>query len=365
MKKGVEATTLVATLIIFLIIIGGYFFISQSYGSTVSTSSNVQAVTLWVKQRTTVISKSLPAQSDYPPVIQLEPPLEINSRDQLLWKGGQVPTAYKDIADSMVLCWKAFDNGKSDFINTVEKTPFCFKCRSISFSEDIKKEKLTMLGLNNYLNENKIAGHNSLTYMQYFANDKDYNISDEKLGQDKIIVNNDMYIMMFAVSGRGLGNIFSNLIGTGDITTENQKVASPVQSITTSTSEQAELELAAAGTGTVISVISKVAEEQAAKAAATAATQGAVKKLFVGLGSKVIGGPIGWVLIGATAGKGLWDVTMGPKPFSANVMLVDPTEINQLCNAQKTESSSSTSGNNNSLSPDFLGGSSGNSFIGK
>lgn len=410
MKKGVEAITLVIALIIFLIVIGGYFLISNAYTNTVDSASNEAAVNIWVKERTSTIGKVDPNLANFPPVTELESPLQITNREDLLGTGGQTPKAYKQIADSMVLCWKAFDRGQSDFVNTVTKTPFCFKCRAISFSDDIKKEKLSMIGFNNFLNTVKISGPSSPTYMQYFANDNLYNAT--QVGTDKILVDNDMYLMMFAASGRGIANIVTNVLGAGDAVPEGTglKVQTPTQSITSTNSEKAQLELAAAGAGTAykgklvlntllqnmqqaaagqvgtqvatqaagssipisaaqgaykitaasgetvailgegaaaervtVTIATSAAEKQAAKAVATAAAEGTTKRLLGSIGAKVIGGPLGWYILGATAAVGTWNVIYGEKPFSANVMLADPKEINQLCNAQKPESSSLTS----------------------
>ena len=50
-----------------------------------------------------------------------------------------------------------------------------------------------------------------------------------------------------------------------------------------------------------------------------------------------IGVPIGWYLIVGTAAYGTYNIVFGEKPFSANVMLVDPVEANALCNAKAKE----------------------------
>ena len=382
----------------------GYFLINRAYSNILESGSNEAAINLWVKNRVASFGTDKIAE-DYPPVRELNDPLKIRSREDLLWKGGKPPKAYEDIANSMIDCWRTFDRGKSDFINAVEKEPFCFQCRAISFSDEIKKEKLIMVGFNSYLNDQKIAGKSSPSYIQYLANDNLYNMSEEEIGEDKIIVERDLYIYLFAASGRGIVNIMTNVLGLGDVVPEGtgEKVHISTQTTTSTSSEQGEASLIASGTvaggkattytlntlknkvqqaaienaaktgavkaaetavggygvygnfiigeaakyeatqageKVVVSVVAKAAEEKlgqkAAQKVAEKAASGVMRRLLLNVGSKVVGGPIGWFVIGGTAAYGTYNIVFGEKPFTANVMLVDPTEINILCNA-KTE----------------------------
>ena len=388
-------------LIVFLLTLAIYILFNKAYGGTLVSSTNQAAINLWVKERSASFGTDK-IVADYPPVPELEDPLEIKSRDDLLWKGGKPPKAYKEIGDSMIDCWKSFDRGKTDFINTVERTPFCFKCRAISFSNEIKKEKVQMLGFNRYLNEQKVGSKSTPTYMQYFANDNFYNLSEEEIGEDKTIIERDLYVYLFAASGRGIANIMSNLLGAGDIVPEEvSKAKTSTLATTTTISERAEISAATSGVlaatkaGTytlntlqkamqqkaaesaaetaargavsaeaatiteaklitvgeytagrtaaqagekvVVSVATKTVEEKVAKTVANKVASSALRRLLAGAGSKVIGGPIGWYLIVGTAAYGTYNIVFGEKPFSANVMLVDPVEANALCNAKAKE----------------------------
>src|SRR3989338_9616761 len=98
MKKGMQGITLVTILIIFLVTIGGYFLINRAYSNILESGSNEAAINLWVKNRVASFGTDKIAE-DYPPVRELNDPLKIRSREDLLWKGGKPPKAYEDIAN--------------------------------------------------------------------------------------------------------------------------------------------------------------------------------------------------------------------------------------------------------------------------
>ena len=173
MKKGQEGPGLLVTLIVavlVLAILGGFYIALRTF---VSAGSNIEAMRTWVELRGATGATDI-AVSAVPPVTDLEKPLKIKSQEELVWKGGKPPEAYKEIADSMVDCWNAFNNGETDFLNSIKKETFCFPCRAVTFSDEIKKNNLKISGLNKYLNEQHVRGENSPTYLQILANDKTY-----------------------------------------------------------------------------------------------------------------------------------------------------------------------------------------------
>lgn len=199
-KKAVAVDTIIV-LIIFVLVLGVFFMIFFNIGTTISTKGNSAAINSWVKARAFTKGTDL-AVSPIPPAISLEDSLEVKSKNDILYEGGKQPKIFKKIADSMIECWNAFDKGQTDFLHTTQKKVFCFPCRAIQFSDNLKKENLQMIGFNRYLNEQKTKGGSSPTYLQYLANDNFYKLDDEDLENDKIQVDEDLYIYFFAASGK-------------------------------------------------------------------------------------------------------------------------------------------------------------------
>ncbi|MBI2148737.1 hypothetical protein HYU23_03585 [Candidatus Woesearchaeota archaeon] len=258
MKKGLVGITLIIALIIFGITLSVWIAFQMGISQKL-LGSNVQVISTWVKARGATAGTSIIVPEEIP-VIDLEPPLKIKSREELLWKAGKSPAAYKEIANSMIDCWNAFERGNIDFLNKIEKNTFCFQCRAITFSDEIKKEGTPMVDFNRYLNDTRTRGQNSLTYLQYLANDPNYFLSEEDLADDKIIADKDFYIFLYAASGRGIGNIVSNLLLGDDVVPEGEEkktfrpteVTRPqAESSGLSASEKAELAIAGVTTSAI------------------------------------------------------------------------------------------------------------------
>lgn len=204
-KKGMNAEVVIV-LILAIIIIVAIFGIYTSFSNITKSTANKESVKAWV--RTTALKEKIPLTSSLarPPVPYLEEPLELDKSD-LLFNEGAYPKGYKEIADSMYDCWDAFDRGETDFlskgyINNIGQSSFCFPCRAIKFSENIKKDDLKIKGFNNFLNSEKpIFGENNPTYVQYLLNNKEYKMTEEELKNDIIDTNKDLYIMFIGLSG--------------------------------------------------------------------------------------------------------------------------------------------------------------------
>ena len=375
MKKGQEGPGLLVTLIVavlVLAILGGFYIALRTF---VSAGSNIEAMRTWVELRGATGATDI-AVSAVPPVTDLEKPLKIKSQEELVWKGGKPPEAYKEIADSMVDCWNAFNNGETDFLNSIKKETFCFPCRAVTFSDEIKKNNLKISGLNKYLNEQHVRGENSPTYLQILANDKTYVLEEADLEDDEIIINDDLYIFFFAASGRGWVNILSNVIGGGDIVEENP---SEGKIISTATQQEGTGDIQAvragavlggelAGKATLPTLARKLTETSVPSAAATSYEQvlftaanreikeDAAKIVLVAeskASQKTVQGVLGRALgriltnngvkfIAAktflpvtiiSSAVGTYEIIWGDKPFSAKVLIVDPNKVYEICNA--------------------------------
>lgn len=208
MNKKAIATDTIITLIIFVLVLGLFFMIYLNIGRTLGLKSNAAAINTWVQARSFTKGVDV-AVSPIPPVIDLEEPLEVDSKNDLLYEAGKPPKVFGEISDSMIECWNAFDKGQTDFLHATNKKVFCFPCRAITFSKEIKNEKFELIGFNRYINEKTTKGEGSPTYLQYLANDNFYKLDDEDLQDDKILVDDDLYIYFFAASGKE----WSKLVG--------------------------------------------------------------------------------------------------------------------------------------------------------
>jgi len=395
-KKAIESELLVK-LIIFVVVIAIAFIIYINIDNLLKEQSNKEAVATWVKIRTVtkggIVIKTATGGgigSDQPPVTHLEEPLEIKDEADLVPKKDKPPKIFKEMADSMVDCWTAFDKGGSDFINGWHKTSFCFPCRAIVFSDEIKKKKIEIVGFNKYLNETHTRGEESPTYLQILANDKNYVLEAEDLKEDKISTDANIHIFFFAASGRGLLNIISNILIGDDVNLEETKKGFNPQEVaklrpqteeTVSAGVKGDLAVTGAlaeaggtlggsyytkkkvaeaafhqeflksaekaglkvGTEVAEEVVEKeaaqlsfkfaekaVAKEVVEKAAEKAAV-GVIGRTFLKAGVKFIP-VVGWGITAVTAGYGLYNIVIADKPFIAKVMLVDPEKVYKLCN---------------------------------
>ncbi len=200
-----------------ILLVGAIMFLYQ-YESISKGTSAKSAIQFWVKQR--ALAKAQ-IGSDVPPVRELASPYVIDNVNNLKANGNTPPKAFEEIANSMYDCWDAFDRGQSDFVNgdqnsnipifgRLHKSTFCYPCRTIKFSDKVKNEFPTISGFNRYLNEYQpVPSPNKPTYLQFLANDysNEYKLDEEDLKIDTIKTDKDLYILLFAASGRTWSNI--------------------------------------------------------------------------------------------------------------------------------------------------------------
>src|SRR3989338_9272873 len=272
----------------------------------------------------------------------------------------------------------------------INKNAFCYPCRIIKFSDNVKNEFPEIKGFTRFLNEYKpISGLDTPTYLQLLANDKNLKLDDEDLEDDTIATDKDLYIMFFAASGRTWGDIAMTIGGFDDFIEEdlNEKkyTATSVsgekavefegseEEVTGLRAATAASALAAGGlaskgyllkqnffpgkysaekTGAELSRISKGAKitkaeieiaEDGAKKLSYTFTDDAEKKGAKALskyltkkmalqGVRILGSKLNLFATIGIAGYGAYKVTFGDKPFQAEVVLADPEKISELCN---------------------------------
>ena len=208
-KKGVEWDT-VLIMISFVLISALVFIILSQVTNVLKGETNKEVMQTWVQARTA--TKGIESVfSAVPPITDLEEPLVIKNEKDLVWAGSTPPKAYEEIANSMVDCWSTFDKGESDFLNSIGKENFCFPCRAIAFSPEIKRDKVRTDGFLNYLNKTKTTSQSSPTYIQYLANDNTYSLDETDLEEDYFVADKDLYVLYYAASGRGTINFISTL----------------------------------------------------------------------------------------------------------------------------------------------------------
>src|SRR3989344_1418751 len=294
-NKKAEFQTVLTGLIIFAIIVGITFFIFRATSDAFTKQSNAQAIRSWVNLKTATAGTEIAFSdsSSRPPVIDLDKPLEVVEED-LYSKGKDPPKAFKEIGDSMVDCWYAFESGEKDFMNSVEKEKFCFSCRIIKFEDDIKKDKIALKDFNKFLYTNSPGTNNKgerQTYMQILNNDPELKPEPSDLENDVILIDDDFKIIFFAASGRGIVNIVSNLLIQENLIPEEDKTGfttekgiskfdpdktlEPIDDVEgLSASEKAELGAAASGVGVANKyLLPKLAEEISQEAGKETAAQ--------------------------------------------------------------------------------------------
>lgn len=360
-KKAQEGPGLIVVLVlgILVIAIGIGFYVGIS--SYLSSRSNIEAVQTWVNLKAASGGTDI-VVSETPPVIELEKPLEIKSEEDLRWQGNEPPKAFKEMADSMVDCWNAFHRGEKDFIKSIKRETYCFPCRAVTFPDEIKRNNVKVIGLNRYLNDQHTRGKDSPTYMQILANDNVYTMSEEELQDDEFTINDDVYVFFFAASGRGWKNIMTNILGGGDVEPETIAEGEGVTRTTTADLEALALTTAPAATPTIRyglptlgrKLTEYAATEQVEKLVATQTAEGILLKLKTPLAgqsvkkaaAKILTKTLlskwvlfipaklaGWPLTVTVGTVGLAKVIVGEKPFSAKVLIVDPKNMNEICNA--------------------------------
>lgn len=359
-KKAQEGPGILVTLIIAIAVLAVGFGIYSVYSEYVSSRSNIDARRTWVDLRAASQGADI-VTSEKSPVINLDKPLEIKSEENLRWHGNEPPKAFKDIANSMVDCWSANSLGEKDYLNSIDKEVDCFPCRAITFSDEIKRNNVKMIGFERYLNEQHVRGKDSPTYLQFLANDPAYTLDEEGLRGDEIVIDDDLYIFFFAASGRGWTNIFTNVLGEGDI--EEETVVDTKGVVKTSSGDIESLALTAVPIATqtgryalptltrkfseaaakegVETIVPKVIDGElifdiAEKSTPTAkkTTAKILSRVLSTKGVKFIAAKAaGWPLTVAFGAAGTLGLIFGDKPFSAKVMVVDPGQVHEICNA--------------------------------
>ncbi len=190
-KAGLETSTL-AILIVVALTISILFIIIKSQTDILSSSSNSEAINVWIKSRQASGQIKDLTVPDKPPVKDLEDPLEIKSEEQLEWLDGKPPVIYREIANSMVNCWNTFDKGDTNFLSNYQRETFCFPCRSLVFPENIVKSKKYLENFYKYLVEEKINPLKEITYYQYLINNPNYK---QKPIEGYLKIDSTMYIM--------------------------------------------------------------------------------------------------------------------------------------------------------------------------
>ena len=355
---GLLVTLISVALVLAIIVVAYVGFVKYS-----GIRSNIDAVNTWVKLRAATGTIDA-VVSDKPPVIDIEGPLEIKSEEQLQFSGGNPPKVYNEIADSMVDCWNAFDRGNTDFIKAMSRETFCFPCRAVVFDEKIKRNNAKIVGFERFLNEKHTRWQNSPTYLQYLVNDNTYAMEQDDFQEDEVMVDDDLFIFFFAASGRGWFNILTNVIAGEDL--EEEPVVSGRGITRTGT---ADIEAVGAGSVAGIAVTAKTLPKLTAKFASVKAADDAliksvgaglsesgarvidlkvvaasekaakktvgknVAKLLASKGVKFLAGKLFLPLTIASSTVGTYKVLFGDRPFSAKVMIVDPKQVHEICNA--------------------------------
>ncbi|MBS3175411.1 hypothetical protein J4440_06030 [Candidatus Woesearchaeota archaeon] len=399
MKKGeLSGETIVILILAVLLaaaIIGGF----NIYSDFTQTEGNKQVIKSWVRSQGLFekysgpiegVKQTFTGEQDRPPISELEEPYKIKKTSDLMFDRNNPPKAFEEIADSIYDCWDAFEKGQVNFLNTINKNAFCYPCRIIKFSDNVKNEFPEIKGFTRFLNEYKpISGLDTPTYLQLLANDKNLKLDDEDLEDDTIATDKDLYIMFFAASGRTWGDIAMTIGGFDDFIEEdlNEKkyTATSVsgekavefegseEEVTGLRAATAASALAAGGlaskgyllkqnffpgkysaekTGAELSRISKGAKitkaeieiaEDGAKKLSYTFTDDAEKKGAKALskyltkkmalqGVRILGSKLNLFATIGIAGYGAYKVTFGDKPFQAEVVLADPEKISELCN---------------------------------
>ena len=226
MKKGeLSGETIVILILAVLLaaaIIGGF----NIYSDFTQTEGNKQVIKSWVRSQGLFekysgpiegVKQTFTGEQDRPPISELEEPYKIKKTSDLMFDRNNPPKAFEEIADSIYDCWDAFEKGQVNFLNTINKNAFCYPCRIIKFSDNVKNEFPEIKGFTRFLNEYKpISGLDTPTYLQLLANDKNLKLDDEDLEDDTIATDKDLYIMFFAASGRTWGDIAMTIGGFDD-----------------------------------------------------------------------------------------------------------------------------------------------------
>lgn len=254
-------------------------------------SLNIPTLKAWVEKRAmaTKVESKLPIQADKnPPFTPLCKSIEITKVDQILSTEAE-DSSYKIIADSMLDCWRAFGEGKLDFIGN-DKI-FCYPCRIIEFSDNVKTSRQNIREFNMYLYQNSpYLGDNPKSYHELLGNDPAI-IPEQAIG---ISTSQPLYIYFVATKGI----TYTDIVKASGIT---------------------------GGVGLIVG---------AGIAIGTIASGGT---LLVGLGIIAATGAMAGVTAGVTAGAGGFIAkSLEKNEFDAKIQYGSSHDIIRFCNAGKT-----------------------------
>lgn len=268
-KKG-DVELLPVIIITVLIIVAGFLIYFRTLKPVAEGESNINTVQSWMltvtgKQKVTLGTSA----TGRPPVPYLDTPYVVDNLDQLNKE------SQEEIANSIYDCARAFDFGEINFMTKLEQDIFCFECRAVIFSDDLKSQDQKLRGVKEYMDTTKPTSGTG-TYTQILkdkATKNNFYVITESYSDGTMPIKNDLYIY-FAASNKKLS------LG----------------------------EAAAFGAGVGL--------------AATPVTIW-------------IGGPLGVAagVVGGTLGGLIGNLIADPK-YKTMVVVAEPSVINKMCNAQ-------------------------------
>ncbi|MEK6948058.1 MAG: hypothetical protein AABX19_02330 [Nanoarchaeota archaeon] len=332
-KKGdLDKQTLGIMIITLVTIFFASILIYQIYIKT-SNTSNIAIIQTWVNEKSTLNSIPLAGSRipvpDRPPIPELAEPYLVYEKD-LEWNDNDPPKLFYEIADSMVDCYTAFNHGKSDFVDNIQRDVFCYPCRQFAFEDKIKNDKVVIKDFEKFLYDTKPGIIKDKTYAELIDYKK---VPTIQIENKDLVIDNNLYIYYVGFSGRK----FTQILGeAGGFKTDTQINAGDIGE------NSAEV---AAGTGSsaLKSGIQAAEDSSAWKNVLTnlgsdAAKAGKSEALLLNLG-KVLGTKglkfvpiVGWGFQGVDTGTGILRIIWGDKPFPSAVTIADAEQVNSLCN---------------------------------
>ncbi len=204
-KKGMELTTVVVGLVVLLVVAVILFMLIGGFGKAIGGETNQEKVRLWVAAQGHIHKEGfvkggiIESGSDintYPPVPELAEPIEINRQKQLE-STENPPEAFTTIADSMVDCWNAFEQGEVLFRPNVlggdKAQVFCYSCRGVWIDDAFRDKKLT--NFKEYLETEPVDLFRDETYMEYLSNVND---NYAQIIPEELDFKNDIFIYFTA-----------------------------------------------------------------------------------------------------------------------------------------------------------------------
>ena len=196
-KKGLSETTVVV-LIIGLLTLAVLVGVGYTISKGISSVGDKAAVQNWVLLKASKLGSTQGGIN--PPIAMLYgDSIKINTEEQLKTEGNKL------IADAMVDCWSAFDNGQTDFMSNIkipgrDETidPFCFPCARIEFDQSLKDGNHDLINFQQFLRTEKPLISTSTTYADILTNLIYFPTPEAKQKQKYIIPKDRDYYIFFA-----------------------------------------------------------------------------------------------------------------------------------------------------------------------